>query len=105
VTGAQRSLAMPIPNPTPPLPHAASPRPSPASPRAPAHGLVAHDGHFAISRCGLKRDDPTPLKKPQDALARALHHLVDVLLTRPRRRVEHLAFPVDVRRIHTIQKK
>ena len=43
-----------------------------------------------------------PLKEAQDALARALDHLVDVLLTRPRRRVEHLAFPVDVRRIDAI---
>jgi hypothetical protein len=35
----------------------------------------------------------------------ALRHLVDVLLTRPRRRVEDLASPVGVRRIDAIQKK
>jgi hypothetical protein len=91
-----------------------------------AHGLVAHDGHFAIppfgdfgttrapthparcaralARCGLKRDDPTPLKEAQDALARATHDGLDLLLRGRGRRVEHLASAVDIWPIDTVEK-
>src|SRR5450759_1264139 len=61
-----------------------------------AHGLVADDGHFTVAWGGHEGDGPAALEEAEDALARATHDVLDLLLRGRGRRVEHLALPIAV---------
>jgi len=69
-----------------------------------AHGFVGHDGDFAVAGCGHESDDSTTLEEAEDALARATHEGLDLVLRGRGRWVEHLALAVAVRRVHTVEK-
>jgi hypothetical protein len=60
------------------------------------HGLVGHHRHLTIARYAHQRDDPAPLQEAQNALARALNHLLNIMLARSRRWVEHLTLAITI---------
>jgi hypothetical protein len=68
-----------------------------------AHGVVGHDGDFAVAGCGHESDDSATLEEAEDALARATHEGLDLVLRGRWRWVEHPALAVAVGRVHAIQ--
>jgi hypothetical protein len=69
-----------------------------------AHGLVADDGDFTVARRGHEGDDFAALEETQDALARATHDGLDLLLRGCGRRVKHPAIAITIGRVDTIEK-
>ena len=70
-----------------------------------AHRLVADDGHFVVAWSSHQGDDPAALEEAEDALAGALDQLLDVLLGRRGRGVEHLPLAVAVWRVQTVEEE